>query len=257
MSISPDVPYGATSPTVPIASTAPNGPTAIGPNGADSAVAVARVREDVIVGDEIVRHRLSTRIVHWSAALTFVVCLVTGMPIWSPIFGWLAHLVGGLAVCRWLHPWMGVAFSAAMVAMFALWWRDMILDSGDRGWLGTRVITYMRYQDDDPNVGKYNGGQKLYFWAVSLGTIGLLLSGIVLWLPTKFGEVTRELSIILHDFTFICFAVSLVFHVYLGTSAEPGTFRSMTRGTVTKPWARLHHPRWWREISGDRSRPGT
>ena len=46
----------------------------------------------------------------------------------------------------------------------------------------------------------------------------------------------------IHDVTFILFAVAIVFHIYLGTSAEPGTFRSMTRGTVTRKWARLHHP---------------
>ena len=31
---------------------------------------------------------------------------------------------------------------------------------------------------------------------------------------------------------------------------EPGTFRSMVRGTVTTAWARLHHPRWYREVAG-------
>jgi cytochrome b subunit of formate dehydrogenase len=28
-----------------------------------------------------------------------------------------------------------------------------------------------------------------------------------------------------------------------------------TRGTVTKPWARLHHPRWFRDITGGDSPP--
>jgi formate dehydrogenase subunit gamma len=225
--------------------------SAIHVNGADGAVEVARKREDVVVAQEIVRHRLSTRIVHWAAALTFLVCLITGMPIWSPIFGWMSALVGGLAVCRWLHPWAGVGFAVSMVAMFTLWWRDMILERSDRAWFGRRAIEYMRYQDHGSDSGKYNGGQKLYFWAVSLGMIGLLLSGIVMWFPLEFGMRLRQISILLHDFTFICFGMSLVFHVYLGTAAEPGTFRSMTRGTVTKPWARLHHPHWYREVSGD------
>jgi formate dehydrogenase subunit gamma len=50
------------------------------------------------------------------------------------------------------------------------------------------------------------------------------------------------------------FVVAIVFHVYLGTAAEPGTFRSMVRGTVTRPWARLHHPRWYREVLGEDTR---
>jgi len=46
-----------------------------------------------------------------------------------------------------------------------------------------------------------------------------------------------------------------VFHIYLGTAAEPGTFGSMIRGTVTREWARLHHARWYRAIvSGQENR---
>ena len=29
----------------------------------------------------------------------------------------------------------------------------------------------------------------------------------------------------------------------------------VSRGTVTKPWARLHHPRWYREVTRGESRP--
>jgi len=43
----------------------------------------------------------------------------------------------------------------------------------------------------------------------------------------------------------------MIFHIYLGTIAEPGTFRAMTRGTVTRSWARLHHPGWFRKVSGE------
>ena len=32
--------------------------------------------------------------------------------------------------------------------------------------------------------------------------------------------------------------------------AVAGTFNSMTRGTVSKAWARIHHPKWYRELMG-------
>ena len=47
------------------------------------------------------------------------------------------------------------------------------------------------------------------------------------------------------------FFAMIIGHIYLGTAAEPGTFRSMVRGTVTKSWAQLHHPRWYREVTSD------
>jgi formate dehydrogenase subunit gamma len=220
----------------------------------DLAVVTAREKEDVVVGNEIVRHNRASRLIHWTVAVTFFLCLFTGMPIWSPVFGWMAHLFGGLSVCRILHPWFGVVFLLASGAMFFQWLLDMRLEPSEKGWLGAKLFEYMRYQSDDSDVGKYNGGQKLLFWAVSLGAIGLFLSGLVMWFPMAFPLLLREFSFLLHDVTFILFVVAIVFHIYLGTAAEPGTFGSMTRGTVTRNWARLHHPRWYREVTGDKSR---
>jgi formate dehydrogenase subunit gamma len=221
----------------------------------DAAVIAARTQEDVAVGNEIVRHKRSARIMHWTVALTFFFCVFTGMPIWTPVFGWMAHLFGGMTVCRILHPWGGVAFALASVVMFFSWLGDMHFEKDEKGWLGPKMLKYMRYETDDANVGKYNGGQKLLFWAVSLGMLGLLASGLLMWFPGKFPKELMELAYLLHDFTFICFAVAIVGHIYLGTAAEPGTFGSMTRGTVTRAWARLHHPRWYREVTGEDARP--
>ena len=222
---------------------------------ADSAILRARRSEDVVVGDEIVRHRLATRAIHWTVALFFFLALFSGLPIWTPVFGWMAHLFGGLNVCRWLHPWAGLAFFVSMLVMFVHWLGEMRLEPNDREWLRPRkMIEYMRYQGEDPDVGKYNGGQKLFFFAAALGALGLLLSGVVVWFPLEFPRIVRELAILIHDVTFILFVVAVVFHIYLGTAAEPGTFHSMIRGTVSKPWARLHHPRWYREVLGGKTR---
>jgi formate dehydrogenase subunit gamma len=220
----------------------------------DDAIVVARHREDVVVGNEIIRHSRASRWIHWSVAVTFFLCVFTGMPIWTPVFGWMAPLFGGLSVCRVLHPWFGIAFSIAIIAMFFYWLGDMHLLPSERGWLGPKAFEYMRYQSDDTDVGKYNGGQKLYFFGVSLGMLGLVLSGLIMWFPESFPQIVRELSYILHDFTFIVFAASIVGHIYLSTAAEPGTFGSMVRGTVTRQWARLHHPAWFREVTGEKDR---
>src|SRR5712664_1777955 len=130
--------------------------------------------------------------------------------------------------------------------MFVQWVGDMMVDKDDRRF---NVLEYLKFSDkEDPNVGKYNAGQKFFFWAAAVGALALLLSGIVLWWPAYFSQPLRSASILLHDLAF----VAIVGHIYLGTAAEPGTFRAITRGTVTKAWARLHHPRWYRDVTGDR-----
>ncbi len=197
-------------------------------------------------GDNIARHGLFTRAVHWTVALGFVLSLLTGLPVWSPVFGWMASIFGGLTVCRWLHAWFGIAFAAASLVMFLHWAGAMRYRAEDRGF---RLFRYLGAGGQvDPQTGKYNAGQKLFFWAASLGALGFLASGVVLWWPLLFSLPLRSAAVLVHDATFILFFFAAVWHVYLGTAAEPGTFRAMTRGTVTKPWAQTHHPGWLREV---------
>jgi formate dehydrogenase iron-sulfur subunit len=207
--------------------------------------------EDVVIGEHLARHRFASRAVHWTTALTFFGTLLSGLPIWTPIFGWLAHLFGSLSVCRWLHPWMGLGFFVTTMLMFVLWRSDMRMRTDDWKWVRPKaLLAYLLHKGDDPTVGKYNGGQKLFFYLVALLAVVLLATGTVLWFPRSLAAPLPSVAWVLHDGGFLLFAVAIVVHIYLGTAALPGTFRSMTRGTVTKVWAKLHHPRWYREVVG-------
>ncbi|HEY4729974.1 MAG TPA: cytochrome b/b6 domain-containing protein, partial [Myxococcales bacterium] len=140
--------------------------------------------------------------------------------------------------------------------MFLQWASQMRLTLADREFITPRgMLKYFQYRNEDADVGKYNGGQKMLFWAAGLGALGLLLSGIVIWLPQPVSsQWLRQASYILHDTAFSLFFAMIIGHIYLGTAAEPGTFRSIVRGTVTKSWARLHHPAWYREVTGEQPR---
>lgn len=224
-------------------------------SSADPGILLAQSKEDVVVGDDLVRFRYYTRVVHWGVALTFFLCLLTGLPIWTPIFGWLAALFGGLQVCRWLHPWSGIAFSAFALLQFVHWAGEMKMTAADRRFTQLKnFLAYMRWEAHDEEVGKYNGGQKGLFWMSSLASLALLATGVVLWWPGYFSSrPVREVSWVLHDLTFILFMLMIFGHIYLSI-AEPGTFSAMVKGTVSKGWARLHHPAWYRSVSGDSRR---
>ena len=218
--------------------------------GLDVAALKARDAEDVIVGKEIIRHRLSSRVIHWAVADTFFLCVATGLPVWTPVFDWLGSLFGGLAVCRVIHPYAGLLFFVSSAAMFVHWRKEMEMTAQERGWVGPKLLEYLRDEANHDQIGKYNGGQKVFFYTAFLSALGFLVSGVVLWFPMTFPGLLRQLAILLHNVTFIAFFVSIVFHIYLGTTAEPGTFDAMTRGTVSKAWARIHHPKWYRELMG-------
>src|SRR5215471_18047979 len=151
----------------------------------DPAVLVAREKEDVLVGNEIIRHKLSSRVVHWIVAVTSFACVFTGMPIWTPVFGWMAHLWGGLTVCRVIHPWLGIAFFVAVLVEVIDWASDMKFEPQEKGWWG----------------------QKFFFWTMALGALGLLLSGLMMWFPRSFPRVLMQFAFLVHDATFILFMV--------------------------------------------------
>ena len=217
----------------------------------EAPVLAARKRDGIVVGAEIVRHKLSTRLIHWSVAITFFLCVFTGMPIWTPIFGWMAAFVGGLEVARLIHPYTGILFFIASLFQYFHWLPDMHFEKDQKGWFGPKLVAYLKWEQEPATEGgKYNGGQKFFFYMVSLAALGLLLSGIPIWFPLGFPTWLRELCFIVHDITFVLFFCSIVVHIYLGTAAEPGTFRAMTRGTVTRAWARFHHPQWYRDVTG-------
>jgi formate dehydrogenase subunit gamma len=184
------------------------------------------------------------RIVHWVVGATFVALLLTGLAFAYPSFFWLTTLVGGGPAARVMHPWIGSVFGVGMVFMLALWIRDMFLDQGDWRWL-VSVRDYVTQRHDKvPPAGKYNAGQKVFFWAQGLLALVFVLSGLVLWMPDRFGSGLSSMSRLLHYTATLGGGLLLVLHVYLGAIAYPGTARGMIDGKVTRRWAALHHPRW-------------
>jgi len=162
--------------------------------------------------------------------------------LWAALTGFAGVLLVLAAGNRLFRPPAGY-FAAAVLAgspLYVVLGQVSTLDMGVTFFLTAAVLALC-------------AGRMLLFWAACAATLGLLLSGIVMWFPESFGQGLRELSYVVHDVAFILFFAMIIGHIYLGTAAEPGTFSAMTRGTVTKEWARLHHPKWYREVTGGRA----
>lgn len=208
-----------------------------------------------IHGTVLHRFTFLERAVHWLVGVTFVLLLLTGLAFSYPRLYWMTWALGGGPSARVLHPWVGLLFTVGLAAMGVLWARRMFLEGRDREWLRS-VDHYVRHERERvPPAGKFNAGQKVYFWVqLALGVV-FLVSGMVLWFPAATSGTLFNVSRLLHYLAALAGGLSLVPHVYLGTIALPGTLRGMTYGTVTRPWARMHHPLWAEEAAGDRSPP--
>ena len=203
-------------------------------------------------GERILRYTLAERINHWVAALTYLYCLITGLAFWSPYMFWLAVLVGGGAAARFWHPWLGLAFTASVFWMYRMWDRDMQITESDRRW--AKAIKHYIENDDQnlPPEGRFNYGQKLFFWLMFWGVILLLISGVGLWFVESIPwslRWLRYLAVTVHVVAALATIGGFIIHVYMGTAMVRGGFTSIIRGEVSAAWAKTHHRLWYEQVT--------
>ena len=212
----------------------------------------SRYGRTVVHRGELLRHPVYTRVLHWSVAIFFVLSLLSGFALYSPwLFRWLAPLFGGGPMARFLHPWFGLAFELFFLFQFLNWFAPMAWTKADGRWM-RRIKEYTTNKEkvEAEDVGFFNGGQKLYFWAIVISAVLFLVTGLLLWFDDAVPRWLVALSYVVHDIAALVMLGGFIIHVYEGTAAMPGTFRAMTDGTVSEEWAWTHHPAWYAEVTG-------
>jgi formate dehydrogenase subunit gamma len=210
-----------------------------------SAPSITRQTNASTEPEEIQRYNLFERIVHWEVTITFVALMLSGMALAYARLAWLSALFGGGQTMRASHPWIGVAFTIGLVAMFVVWVKPMLAERGDRQWL-RNLRSYIRDGHTGLDTGRFNAGQKGYFWSVVILGVLLFLTGLPLWVTTLLGPRWREWARLIHQACYLLMLAGVIIHVYMSTVFLPGTMSSMTTGKVTRRWAAWHHPRWYR-----------
>src|SRR5579871_5832930 len=132
---------------------------------------------------EVQRYTFHERICHWITGFAYSYCLATGLAFYTPHLFWIALALGGGPTSRYWHPILGLGFFIAALWMHSIWRRDMDLTNTDRDWLD-HVKLYVTNRDDlvKPQ-GRFNAGQKAFYWAMFYGATLLVLSGAVMWFP--------------------------------------------------------------------------
>ena len=212
----------------------------------------ARLGKTRVHRGELLRHPVYTRFLHWSVAIFFILSLLTGFAIYSAwLFRWIAPLFGGGARTRELHPWFGLVFEIFFLFQFINWFAPMAWTAADSKF-NRRLKEYAtnKYDVEPEDTGFFNGGQKIYFWAIAICALLFLTTGLLMWFDHLVGRWIIVVSYVVHDLAALVMLGSFIIHVYEGTAHQPGTFRSMINGTVTEKWAWTHHPAWYRKVTG-------
>ena len=197
----------------------------------------------------IERYTFKERLCHWLTGFTYLYCLATGLAFYSPYLFWMAIALGGGPTSRFWHPFIGVLFFIAAMWMHGIWRGEVTITDVDRAWLD-KAGDYVSNRDSlVPPQGRFNAGQKLFYWAMFYGAFLLTLSGLVMWFP-EYVPVNnlrwiRPIVVIVHEGAALITIGAFIIHVYMGVFMVPGSLTAMVQGWVTKDWAKTHHKLWY------------
>lgn len=204
--------------------------------------------------EEIPRYTPNERTNHWLTAISFVLAALSGLALYHPATNWLAALFGGGPWTRILHPFIGTFMFVVFALLAGRMWGHNRMEPRDREWLA-RAGEVMRNEEENlPEVGRYNGGQKILFFALILCMVCLLLSGIVMWRPwfaPAFPINVIRAASLAHAFFATVLICLIILHVYAAFWVK-GAMGAMITGKVTRGWAWKHHRAWLREVDRER-----
>lgn len=204
--------------------------------------------------------------VHWIFALSFLLALLTG------IFQYLPHAFGGQfsayaigaagETSRLLHRLSAGGFALAvllyLIGGFRELGRDMRLifswSGDDTKWLikAPWKFYWNGNREGLPEEGFYNAGQKQAYQVQLIGFIVLAVTGAIMWLGGDYFSATVfQWCVLLHNIATLFTVAFFMLHLYL-TTLHPFTkeaISAMFIGTVSEEYAKVHHPKWYKEQS--------
>ncbi|MBX3518578.1 MAG: formate dehydrogenase subunit gamma [Xanthobacteraceae bacterium] len=203
-------------------------------------------------GDPVVVDRYTTgaRINHWITAASLVLLAISGLALFHPSLYWLTGLFGGGPNTRAIHPWIGVILFFGFLGLFIRFWKLNLWEHTDNVWLKKIKDVVTSNEENLPEVGKYNAGQKMVFWSMSVLIVVLIVSGIGVWeqyFGGYFSVEQRRVAVLVHAIAAVMAICVWIVHVYAAIWVR-GTISAMTRGRVTGGWAWRHHRKWLREL---------
>lgn len=199
-----------------------------------------RLRE---IQEEVRRFNLTERWIHLFRMLSFLLLLVTGFVFFYNNIPLSQTLFGNRAGCITVHLVAGSLFAATSMLSLLIWAKDAVFQSYDWHWI-KMLGGYIGHGNPDPPAGKFNAGQKIFFWSTGLFSVLLALSGLLLVFRKSLDPTMVYPLQMVHGTTAFLLVTEILVHAYLGTIANPGTGRAMINGLVDRTWIRRHHPLW-------------
>jgi formate dehydrogenase subunit gamma len=202
----------------------------------------------------LARYTTAARLNHWVTAGCLILLALSGMALFHPALFFLTNLFGGGGYTRAIHPWFGTVLLASFALLFIRFARHNLWERDDTRWVGAIRHVLANDEEHAPEVGRYNAGQKLVFWSMTLLILVLFASGLVIWDVYFFPYSTidqKRIAQLVHSLAAVTIIGIWIVHVYAALWVR-GSVQAMTRGSVSAGWSWRHHRRWLREAARER-----
>ncbi|QCD51884.1 formate dehydrogenase subunit gamma [Campylobacter sp. RM16192] len=206
-------------------------------------------------GKKIYAFGVIERVSHALAAVSWVILVPTGIiMMWGDLFG------GGtfVRVCKNLHGISTIIFAVSVPPMILYWTKRMLPAIYDIKWMMI-VGGYLSKVKRPVPAGKFNAGQKAWYWIAIPGGVVMIATGAAMYFldfstPNVAGmlgmsqiEVLR-LSAIIHNILGIVCAVFFLVHIYMAAIAIHGAIWSMVTGYKEEEEVAILHSYWYKEL---------
>ena len=206
-------------------------------------------------GKKIQAFSLYNRIIHQVAAVSFIVIVPTGFVIvFGDFFG------GGMFVraCKNLHGIFTIPFAIVVIPMFLMWLKEAIFNFDDVKWMMI-VGGYLSKEKKPIPAGKFNAGQKMWYWIATLGGMVMVITGAVMFFMDFNIDMVKSMTglsqidllrvmAILHNVVGFLVVALFITHVYMSMFAIKGAVHSILDGHMEEEEVRILHSSWYRKL---------
>lgn len=207
-------------------------------------------------GEKIYIFTIFQRVIHLLAVIAFALLVPTGLMI---VFG--KYLGGGLLIelARHIHGIGTFIFLLSVIPMFLFWALEMLPSLDDIKWM-FMLGGYLSKEIKEIPAGKFNAGQKMWFWVATLGGLVMIVTGIFMYLQDfNYGLATGlgvsqidllRLSAITHNVLAMLLTAFFFTHAYMSLFAIKGAIHSMITGYKEEDEVRYLHSSYYKKLKG-------
>ena len=209
-------------------------------------------------GKKIKVFSIFNRIIHQMAAISFIVIIPTGFIM---VFG--SFYGGGdfVRISKDLHGIFTILFAIAVIPMFFMWVKHALFTFIDLKWMMI-LGGYLSKEKKPVPAGKFNAGQKMWFWLCTVGGIVMILTGAAMYFQDFKLDVIVQMglsqidflraSAIVHNILGMAVAALFFVHVYMSVFAIKGAIHSMITGYKEEEEVEILHSSYYKKLKDNK-----